>query len=279
MTKNRNAHENKIHSLILTCFSEIQEQNDSLNVLTDQLNNEIETGLRYSDSGDKYPPDQYSLSVHPVIFPLLFPYPGVIQDRISNGLQEIFHDNQWIVMNSLHFTLSSDPTMKMDQIRVIGWHSTNPLDFHKEITAPDQSSRVIKHHDDLILVINGKKTFTLNTTPVTIGRHSANDLVLPDIRVSRKHAVITRAGRRFHIEDLKSTSGTFVNGKRIIKNILKADDEIQIGLELLQLSEKPPLPPTERSLTEQAKPGESDAEENSASSLSDAATQITRPVK
>ncbi len=50
---------------------------------------------------------------------------------------------------------------------------------------------------------------------MTIGRSSGNDFVVPHPQVSRRHARLTvRQGQMF-LEDLNSTHGTFVNGRRI----------------------------------------------------------------
>jgi len=48
-----------------------------------------------------------------------------------------------------------------------------------------------------------------------IGRGAENDLNLPHPTVSRRHARITRSGSIYHLEDLRSSNGTFVNGERL----------------------------------------------------------------
>ncbi len=70
--------------------------------------------------------------------------------------------------------------------------------------------------------------FPLNDR-VTIGRGDANDISLHDERVSRLHAVIQPEGDQASVEDMGSRNGTFVNGKRIKKAMLKHGDNIKIG--------------------------------------------------
>ena len=49
-----------------------------------------------------------------------------------------------------------------------------------------------------------------------IGRDPSNDLVIPDLSVSREHAELRNLGdRRYEIVNLDSHNGTFVNGQRI----------------------------------------------------------------
>ena len=64
---------------------------------------------------------------------------------------------------------------------------------------------------------------------VTIGRDSDNDIQIDNISVSRVHARIVKEPNFYLLEDLSSTNGTFVNGKKINKKYLKEDDEITIG--------------------------------------------------
>ena len=49
----------------------------------------------------------------------------------------------------------------------------------------------------------------------TMGRHPDNDVVVAEQGVSRKHAKIVAKDLEFHIEDLSTTNGTFVNDKKI----------------------------------------------------------------
>jgi len=64
---------------------------------------------------------------------------------------------------------------------------------------------------------------------VYIGRDPASDLHLPSPAVSRRHAVINLTSRGYEIADLGSTNGTYVNGSRISKTLLRQGDEILIG--------------------------------------------------
>lgn len=79
-----------------------------------------------------------------------------------------------------------------------------------------------------------------------IGRAPDNDLVIDNPTISSKHARIYTYLTVSYIEDLKSTNGTYVNGKRIQKHILKAGDAVSLGkYELLladQQSEQAKLP-------------------------------------
>ncbi len=69
----------------------------------------------------------------------------------------------------------------------------------------------------------------LERTVLTIGRKHINDLHLDDLSVSGTHAKILTVGKDSFIEDLNSTNGTFINGKKIQKTPIKHLDLIKIG--------------------------------------------------
>ena len=74
---------------------------------------------------------------------------------------------------------------------------------------------------------------------ITIGRVQGNDIVLPKGNISKRHSRIVLRDNKFIIVDLKSTNGTFVNGKRISSpQVLKDSDKIYIGDFTLQLEMK-----------------------------------------
>ncbi|MBM3981521.1 MAG: FHA domain-containing protein [Planctomycetes bacterium] len=76
------------------------------------------------------------------------------------------------------------------------------------------------------------KNIPLNGDLLVIGRdENGCQIVIPHHAVSRKHAQITRAGKQFFIEDLKSRNKTYVNSKEVpppVRQPLKPDDRIKI---------------------------------------------------
>jgi ABC-type multidrug transport system ATPase subunit/pSer/pThr/pTyr-binding forkhead associated (FHA) protein len=65
---------------------------------------------------------------------------------------------------------------------------------------------------------------------MTIGRDASNEIVLAVPAVSRFHAEVEKVGQRFRVRDLRSSNGTFVNGKSITGEIwVQPGDAIQIG--------------------------------------------------
>ena len=65
--------------------------------------------------------------------------------------------------------------------------------------------------------------------PLTIGRDPENKIALDHTAVSRFHCVISADTDSYYVEDLESTNGTFLNGRRIKKEHLSPGDELIIA--------------------------------------------------
>ncbi len=70
-----------------------------------------------------------------------------------------------------------------------------------------------------------------------IGRTPDNDIILPDLDVSRHHAELRRnLDGSYELVDVGSHGGTFVNGERITHVLLTEQDSVTIGHATLRLS-------------------------------------------
>jgi sigma-B regulation protein RsbU (phosphoserine phosphatase) len=76
---------------------------------------------------------------------------------------------------------------------------------------------------------NEQKNIVLNRTPFSVGRKVDKDLVIADPRVSRDHAEIIQEESTFFLVDQGSKHGTFINGERIQRQKLEANDRIEFG--------------------------------------------------
>ncbi len=78
--------------------------------------------------------------------------------------------------------------------------------------------------------VTNDRAFTLTGHPMSIGRESRNDVVVPDINASRSHAEIRmEPSGTWILSDLGSTNGTIVNGRKIKSAPLQDADRIIIG--------------------------------------------------
>ena len=79
-------------------------------------------------------------------------------------------------------------------------------------------------------------TYALSDQEIVIGRNPTTDVTLLDEGISREHALVLydEDGPGYVIEDLQSTNGTKVNGKRVRSASLVDGDQIQIGQTLFR---------------------------------------------
>jgi len=73
------------------------------------------------------------------------------------------------------------------------------------------------------------KEYVVESGVVTIGRLPDNAVIIDNPAVSGHHARVFREGDRVILEDLKSTNGTFVNGRPVARQVLYHGDEVLVG--------------------------------------------------
>ncbi len=85
-------------------------------------------------------------------------------------------------------------------------------------------------------------SYELNESEILIGRNPTTDITLLDEGISREHAIILfdPEQQSFVVEDLQSTNGTRVNGKRVRSTELTDRDKLQIGHTLFEFRSPEP---------------------------------------
>jgi pSer/pThr/pTyr-binding forkhead associated (FHA) protein len=63
----------------------------------------------------------------------------------------------------------------------------------------------------------------------TVGRAPRADFIVDAALVSRIHCRITADAEKLEVVDLKSTNGTYVNGKRVQRAELQIGDRLRVG--------------------------------------------------
>lgn len=72
-------------------------------------------------------------------------------------------------------------------------------------------------------------SYPLNCDEILIGRHASADIRLPDLSVSRYHALMTVSNGVWTITDIGSKSGIYVNGNLVKSARLMENDVITMG--------------------------------------------------
>jgi len=98
---------------------------------------------------------------------------------------------------------------------------------------PVELDEVVAHQGAVLVIRAGGgrvgESFPLNGERLSIGRRPDSDVFLDDITVSRDHALLVRRADGFHLDDLGSLNGTYVNRRRIDSQRLEDGDELQVG--------------------------------------------------
>jgi len=90
----------------------------------------------------------------------------------------------------------------------------------------------------------GERREIFDKHEINVGRVQGNDLMLPKGNVSKRHARLLFRDGRFIVTDLKSTNGTYVNGRKIAQaTIVREGDKIYVGDFVLRV-ELPPATPS-----------------------------------
>ena len=63
----------------------------------------------------------------------------------------------------------------------------------------------------------------------TVGRATRADFIMDAPLVSRVHCRLTAGAAELEVRDLESTNGTFVNGERVERALLKGGDRLGVG--------------------------------------------------
>ncbi len=83
-----------------------------------------------------------------------------------------------------------------------------------------------------LLVVKGPNIgdeFYIEKDEFIIGRSPESDVLLDDITVSRKHALLIKDGDDYRLLDAGSLNGSYLNGNIVEEAILSNGDRIQIG--------------------------------------------------
>jgi DNA-binding NtrC family response regulator/pSer/pThr/pTyr-binding forkhead associated (FHA) protein len=108
------------------------------------------------------------------------------------------------------------------------------MPFDEEATTasfPDRRRALEQRVSLVIYLRGGVKVVTLDANrPVVVGRGEGSDVVVEDSTVSRRHARFNLVKGQVWVEDMMSSNGTFVGGKRVAESAaVTPDDEIRLG--------------------------------------------------
>ena len=99
--------------------------------------------------------------------------------------------------------------------------------YAPRVSASGESELVVEDSE----ILAPETRFLVQNGATSLGRSSASDIVLKnDGYASGHHAQLTRHGGLLYVEDMGSTNGTFVNGRKAVgATPLRHGDTVRIG--------------------------------------------------
>jgi diguanylate cyclase (GGDEF)-like protein len=107
----------------------------------------------------------------------------------------------------------------------------DPVTAQFELATPE-APKVVARDRGVLVRIDGPsngQVFSLETAELVIGRGAAAGFRLSDEGVSRRHALLIHTRGHYFIQDLESSNGTFLEGRRVKRAPLMEGDLIQLG--------------------------------------------------
>jgi len=152
------------------------------------------------------------------------------------------HSSNSIIVNNPKISLfHSAIRINGNQINIFDLESSNGTFVNRnritdaQIYANDivtLAGDIIVDWENLTSKKKSEQNLSVNNTyksVITIGRKNDNDIIIPNIKVSKYQTKITQENQEWFIEDLNSSNGTYVNGKRISKCNISFSDQVTIG--------------------------------------------------
>lgn len=214
----------------------------STSTLAEQLARTMTDGVRRDSAGTAFAPNEFALTLNPDDAKQVLRQMPDIKSALSNGLGQVALDCGYALAQEPSVTLASDPTLGPREVRVISWHSSNPLEFTQSMVR-EPSTTPGRLPKGAFLILDDGRHFSLDRPVINVGRRIDNQIILEEPHVSRTHAQLRVRDGRFVLFDLGSTGGTEVNGRRVKQHILRPGDVITIAKLRLVYGEDPGGPP------------------------------------
>src|SRR5688572_19659497 len=74
-----------------------------------------------------------------------------------------------------------------------------------------------------------QQTFQLDKPKMVVGREPTCEIHIDNLGISRTHCAFVNKNDAFVVQDLGSSNGTYVNGRKVNEHFLNDADEVIIG--------------------------------------------------
>ncbi|MDU2066294.1 MAG: DUF3662 and FHA domain-containing protein [Sporomusaceae bacterium] len=203
-----------------------------------------------------YAPNHYQVLLRKTDYEALLPVAGAIQEEMTRFLLEEAEKRDYTVLATPTFEFSEGTNLGKGQFAVIG-EFTEAIPYERPAAPPKKTvldaeelgqtktfgnfslkateTAVLQSKAHLKIVEGPDRgaVALLSLQRFHLGRRENNELSLSDMNTSRLHAYIQWEEEQYVLYDAKSLNGTYVNGQKISRKVLKHNDKIRVGQTLL----------------------------------------------
>jgi hypothetical protein len=187
--------------------------------ITARLQRELDAEAKLLDRDRKLVPNDFHVQLSPHDFSRLSPYSKTLNSEIIPQLEDYAREHSYIFNGPVTIEYAEVAKLPIGRFKVTS-----------AAVAGVQADEVplFAKPNALAIEVNGYK-HPLNDAVLIIGRGTDADLRINDPGISRQHARILVDGEHITIEDLGSTNGITVDGRKVVSAKLQLGSKITIG--------------------------------------------------
>jgi hypothetical protein len=189
---------------------------------------------RVVGAGRVYVPNSYRGYLAPRTLANFAASQRALEDDLCAFLNAHAGESGYSLVGRLRVSLLEDAGVPAEQVRVeadlVDRHGMD-MGPNSEHTRAIQVPTAQRHEAEppLVLVAAGRSYPLPVGRAVTVGRALDNDIILDSPSISRHHARLSPRSNHWLVEDLASTHGLYVNGRRVSASLLRPGDELRLG--------------------------------------------------
>lgn len=221
-----NRFEEKLQSVVEGAFARTFRNAVQPVEIAAQLNLEADKAAQVLSRNRRIVPNAYYVDLSPSDFESLSDLGPQLTAELAELLTEHITEQRYVMSGSVSIELIEDPKLSIGRLRI-----RSHTEAGVTPTAGDPTATAVRRAT-AILSVNGDD-LPLSAPGIVIGRGSDVDLRIDDPGVSRRHLQIkvadTDSGPLVSVQDLGSTNGLMVDGKRVEQARLRDGATIRIG--------------------------------------------------
>jgi hypothetical protein len=184
-------------------------------------------------AGRLYVPNVYRAYIAPRTLAAFAGSKSTLEEDLAAYLDAHAREAGYDLVGRIRVTLLADPALPTETLRLdadlVDRHGLDLGGDGRTQAIPVVESPSVPNAETVALVTGHRRHRLPRAGAVTVGRALDNKVILDHASVSRHHARLSPRSGHWLLEDLDSTHGTFVNGRRVSAGLVRAGDQLRFG--------------------------------------------------